>query len=130
MRVNTVRGHYLVTVTNSHGNKRYQVFKDKTCSCGKANCDHVQAVALHIKMGGSRAEDLLPQKSWHKCPICDSTTDGGRPVWLCSREPSHYFEWLNERHDDAVRKFLTQPQPGKMSSIIERREHALQSSVQ
>ena len=51
-----VAGHqYVVT-------ERETIGKDKICSCGMVNCDHVRSVAVYLKAGGQKAngEQVAP----------------------------------------------------------------------
>lgn len=45
---------YLVTDAQ---NKTHTVEKDRTCSCGKANCWHVRQVREYLNHGGEKASD-------------------------------------------------------------------------
>jgi hypothetical protein len=120
-------GVYFVVRTDHKGHQTNLVGKDKRCSCGgsaRRPCRHIEAVAAYLKRGGARApqaeikHDPTPQPRMTACPICGAATelmDGGVDAWRCTEDSSHYWQWRGER----VRKFLTQPQPGKIGAYYD-----------
>lgn len=95
------------------------VMKDKTCSCGRGDCTHVQAVADYIKAGGVLAQNVgavsesRPERRLTECPICGGSIVYGKyawsdtSIWHCN-DSSHYWLWRAEVvGGGAARKWMT-----------------------
>lgn len=102
-------GYYLVTVVNNSGVHVYTVYRDKTCTCGRRNCEHVRAVREYLRNGGTRAGEPTPLIT--SCPICGAPVTRKRHWprhwWACTEDPAHYFRWRGEV--GGIREFLTDP---------------------
>ena len=64
MEVIPVKGAYLVLPD------RVYVFKDKSCTCSKTSCNHVQAVVEYRRDGGKKAVEDDVYEIYDACPIC------------------------------------------------------------
>jgi hypothetical protein len=69
--VTAMRGYYLVRLTDDK-TPRHLVRKDKTCTCERGSaCPAVEAVAVYLKAGGQRADDLAAEHLIPPvCPVC------------------------------------------------------------
>lgn len=123
-------GYYEVFVGQRDCNSVFFVDKQRTCSCGDADCAHVEAVSAYLKSGGRRAAPALLHGIATRCPVCESLTDGQR-VWRCSTGGYvHYFEWLDETvHNGAVRKWHTEQWEGKASVPVHEEIEAMAQSL-
>jgi hypothetical protein len=68
---------YLVDFGPEQDPRYHMVNKDKTCSCGAAFCEAIQAVRQYLQAGGMRAPESLDTSA---CPICGGKTYRN-PCW-------------------------------------------------
>jgi ribosomal protein L37AE/L43A len=119
LTIKALEGRYLVTLASpQEGLQHFVVYKEDgeaRCTCGKRRCPHIKAVREYIAAGGApaKSEDagkVREQLRLHKCPACQKgiVLRGIGTTWTCS-EGSHvcFFQWKNDTHGDAVRKWLT-----------------------
>lgn len=78
-----------------------RVTKERSCSCGLADCKHVKAVKEYLKAGGPRAPS--PPISLTNCPVCGGKITADRtwtdrdgagrrvPGWRCERGGLRHF---------------------------------------
>lgn len=97
------------------------VRKDRTCSCGTANCIAIAAVRAYLLNGGRRARNGLPPT---RCPICggkttpDQTWNGKythEPGWRCEYGGLKHFldvKAARIRQAQAENPWLIPPAPG------------------
>lgn len=124
--------HYIVVVEAWSCAKLYRVNKDKTCSCGMKQCEHVCAVRDYLKGGGSReSRDFQPMSYTQylaarmksesviigRCPVCNGLTESTSYGWRCENNLGHFWQYSGEERK--IKDFLTKPHPNKQGAFYE-----------
>jgi hypothetical protein len=119
--VKVTGSEYRVDLGDDSQTRYHRVQKDRTCSCGTANCFAIAAVRAYLLNGGKRARDGLPPT---RCPICSGRTMpdpawNGKythePGWRCEHGGlKHFLDAKTARILQAQAKnpWLIPPAPG------------------
>lgn len=114
MTVKARDGYYQVIVASKRGLESFFITKINgkvECTCGASGCAHVSAVRAYIDAGGQLAGTSVPQEvekiaGIKRCPVCGAQTIKCGTNWRCAADSAHFFEWLNQKHGDKVRKWM------------------------
>ncbi len=103
-KVSAVIGAYHVRLRG----ELHVVNKLRRCSCRRARCPAIQAVAAYLRAGGPRAPEPLV-----RCPICQAGAAGSleRQDWNCLLDRGHYFQWRVQRLREARQRALHDATP-------------------
>jgi len=112
----------MVIMSDTSGTHVRFVTKNRQCSCGIKDCQHIKAVERYLRAGGKLAPKAAEgmEREWpdRECPICGAPVTYGNlrypDMWRCSKDSSHYWAWKGE---PAVRKFLTEPHSCKRGAF-------------
>jgi len=128
-------GRYLVQRPNGKSLVTRVVTKDKECSCGFSNCEHIRAVRQYLLDGGEMAKEIEEVKPDEPvapeqitvCPICStpvvSAMSRNYPLmWKCPEDSSHYWEWYAGKH--SVKAFMLGGRPTGIAAIDEMEDYA------
>jgi hypothetical protein len=124
MRVIPWTGYYIVRWTEDDGSVGVaHVYKDKRCTCGEESCEHVEAVANHLRSGGVRAidADWQPKEEGPgTCPICGGKTEPAsreyKDMWRCEDGGmTHFWQWYGEKHK--VKDFMLYGRPSGIPGV-------------
>ena len=104
--VSTVVGGYRVMLCG----ELHLVDKRRRCTCRRAHCAAIPAVAAYLRAGGLRAPDMMapPPPPRILCPICRAAAHGSlvNKNWMCTLDHSHFFAWRTQQLRRAREKAL------------------------
>jgi hypothetical protein len=119
--VKVTGSEYRVDLGDDSQTRYHRVQKDRTCSCGTANCIAIAAVRAYLLNGGKRAQNGLPPT---RCPICGGKTTPdpawngkytSEPGWRCEHGGLKHFldaKAARIQQAQAENPWLIPPVPG------------------